>query len=158
MAWIVWSWQTARSSLVVEMRTCSSGGLRRVPPEKCSWSRTCYTHLIESVFEAKHVSVFAFVGKSRQSLWCTFGSPKCSCTSRVISTIPSHPRILSTPQDCPQIHLGSSITSLCYEASSTWLFCGLWSGTIRAFCKQPPKDEQPLGVEPAMLSLGLPRA
>eukprot|EP00438_Fugacium_kawagutii_P014065 Skav204172 [mRNA] locus=scaffold903:464307:469322:- [translate_table: standard] len=40
-------------------------------------------------------------------------------------------------QDCPAIHLGQSITSLCYEASSTWLFCGLWSGAIRAFCKQP---------------------
>ena len=40
-------------------------------------------------------------------------------------------------QDCPEIRLGSSITSLCYEASSTWLFCGLWSGAIRAFCKQP---------------------
>ncbi|CAJ1407861.1 unnamed protein product [Effrenium voratum] len=52
---------------------------------------------------------------------------------------------LQLVQDCPSVHLGSSVTSLCYEAASTWLFCGLWSGEIRAFCKQPVKEERLTG-------------
>jgi len=43
-------------------------------------------------------------------------------------------------QDCPPIQMGQSVTSLCYEPSSHWLFCGLWNGDIRCFCKDPIKD------------------
>eukprot|EP00931_Biecheleriopsis_adriatica_P110665 TRINITY_DN84957_c0_g1_i1.p1 TRINITY_DN84957_c0_g1~~TRINITY_DN84957_c0_g1_i1.p1 ORF type:complete len:403 (-),score=80.74 TRINITY_DN84957_c0_g1_i1:11-1219(-) len=45
-------------------------------------------------------------------------------------------------QDCPPIHLGSSVTALCWEPSSKWLFCGLWSGEIRAYCKEPVKEDR----------------
>eukprot|EP00933_Yihiella_yeosuensis_P055313 TRINITY_DN54044_c0_g1_i1.p1 TRINITY_DN54044_c0_g1~~TRINITY_DN54044_c0_g1_i1.p1 ORF type:complete len:392 (+),score=51.01 TRINITY_DN54044_c0_g1_i1:80-1255(+) len=49
---------------------------------------------------------------------------------------------LSLVQDCPPIALGSGVTALLYEPNSRWLFCGLWSGEIRAFCKDPVKDER----------------
>jgi len=45
-------------------------------------------------------------------------------------------------QDCPPIHLGASITSMFYEPSSKWLFCGLWNGEIRGFCKEPMREER----------------
>mmetsp|Transcript_72624 Transcript_72624/g.117089 ORF Transcript_72624/g.117089 Transcript_72624/m.117089 type:complete len:413 (+) Transcript_72624:107-1345(+) len=45
-------------------------------------------------------------------------------------------------QDCAPIHLGSSVTALLYEPSSKWLFCGLWSGEIRAFCKDPVREDR----------------
>ena len=61
----------------------------------------------------------------------------CHCHGGKMGWALSRSTHLRLVQDCPEIRLGSSITSLCYEASSTWLFCGLWSGAIRAFCKQP---------------------
>lgn len=40
-------------------------------------------------------------------------------------------------QDCPPLHLGSSLHSIYYDAQSKWLFCGLWNGEIQAFCREP---------------------
>ncbi|CAE7246566.1 ZFWD3 [Symbiodinium natans] len=48
-------------------------------------------------------------------------------------------------QDCPPIHLGASITAIFYEASAKWLLCGLWNGDIRAFCKEPMREERLAG-------------
>lgn len=40
-------------------------------------------------------------------------------------------------QDAAPIDLGSSVMSMCYDATSRWLFCGLWDGEIQAYCKDP---------------------
>lgn len=56
-------------------------------------------------------------------------------------------------QDCPPIHLGASITSLFYEPTSKWLFCGLWNGEVRAFCKEPMRDDRLQGHRRSVTAL-----
>lgn len=56
-------------------------------------------------------------------------------------------------QDCPPIVMGSSVTSLAFEESSKWLFCGLWNGEIRGFCKSPIKEERLQGHRRSVASL-----
>lgn len=56
--------------------------------------------------------------------------------------------------DMPQpITLGSSVTSLFYEPASKWLFCGLWSGEIQAFCKDPVRQDTLMGHKRSVASL-----
>ena len=56
-------------------------------------------------------------------------------------------------QDCPPIHLGASITSLFYEPTSKWLFCGLWNGEVRGFCKEPMRDDRLQGHRRSVTAL-----
>jgi len=56
--------------------------------------------------------------------------------------------------DTPQpISLGQSVTSLFYEPASKWLFCGLWSGEIHAFCKEPVMQDQLTGHRRSVSSI-----
>lgn len=48
-------------------------------------------------------------------------------------------------QDTQPITLENSITALFYEPTSRWLFCGLWSGAIQAFCKEPVMQDKLTG-------------
>lgn len=40
-----------------------------------------------------------------------------------------------------RVQMSSSVSSIFYEPSSRWLFCGLWDGSIHAFCKEPQMQE-----------------
>lgn len=40
-------------------------------------------------------------------------------------------------QDAPPIELGANVTAMFYDPTTRWLFCGLWSGEIQAYCKDP---------------------
>lgn len=56
-------------------------------------------------------------------------------------------------QDMQPVALGSSVTSLVYEPATKWLFCGLWSGAIQAFCKEPIVSDSLLGHRRSVSSL-----
>lgn len=40
-------------------------------------------------------------------------------------------------QDAEPIGLGSAVNALHYDQASKWLFCGLWNGDVRGFCRDP---------------------
>lgn len=47
------------------------------------------------------------------------------------------------PEGAP-INMGSSVTSIFWEPTSKWLFCGLWNGDIQGYCQQPPHQQERL--------------
>merc|ERR1719199_416388 len=51
------------------------------------------------------------------------------------------PEGFTLSQDQAPIALPSSINSFCYEPATKWLFCGLWNGQIKAYCKDPFGEE-----------------
>jgi len=57
-----------------------------------------------------------------------------------------------TPDGAP-IQLGQSVMSMFYEPASKWLFCGLWSGDILAFCKDPVTNDKLLGHRKSVNSI-----
>mmetsp|Transcript_17144 Transcript_17144/g.36806 ORF Transcript_17144/g.36806 Transcript_17144/m.36806 type:complete len:380 (+) Transcript_17144:171-1310(+) len=58
-------------------------------------------------------------------------------------------------QDAPPIALNDSVTSLHYDPASKWLFCGLWGGTVVAYCKDPMAEERLTGHRRSVASIAL---
>jgi len=51
--------------------------------------------------------------------------------------VPGPDNGLELVQDGQPLDMGSSVCAMCYDPATKWLFCGLWSGEINAFCKEP---------------------
>lgn len=56
-------------------------------------------------------------------------------------------------QDSAPMVLTSSVCALHYEPTSKWLFCGLWDGTIQAYCKEPQVADTLAGHRRSVSSL-----
>lgn len=55
--------------------------------------------------------------------------------------------------DRQPITLESNVVSLFYDSQSKWLFCGLWSGDIQAYCKEPVMEDRLVGHRRCVSSL-----
>jgi len=56
-------------------------------------------------------------------------------------------------QDSQPLEMGASVTAVLYDSATKWMFCGLWSGDIQAYCKDPIAEDRLVGHRRSVSSL-----